>query len=109
MGYQFQNVCYPSTAAAADAFFSSAPPATVAGSTTYLTEYTKPAGSWLASIYKISGGTTELLSQSSAPVPAFPVCSELDAFKDGATIGWGVAAAVVAAWCIKFLARGASR
>lgn len=106
-GVRFEGRCYASSAEAVDAFYTSASPSYTAGSTSYLSQYVKVGDVWKIQRYSISStGTVSTLAQSNAPIPTFPACDTIEQFADGQVIGWGVALAMIAAWCIKNLSKG---
>lgn len=110
MGYNFNSTCYTTNAEAADAYFLSASPAFTSGSTSYLSWFEKVSNVWQIKRQSIAAnGTVSNLNASTATVPAFPTCTQSQNFLDGVTLGWGVAAAMIAAFAVKFLARGLSR
>lgn len=103
-GALYEGQCYASNAAAADAYFTGALPAFTSGSTSYLSEYARVGGVWKINRFSIAAnGTVTTLTQSSAPVPTFPTCDTVEKFVDGQTVGWGIALAMVCAWCIRNL------
>lgn len=86
-------------AASADLYFSSKPGSVVSGLTTYEMIYTKPSTVWnIKSVTYSSSGVATNRFEVPAVVPTFPTCDTADTFIDGVTIGWGIAAAMVAAW-----------
>ena len=106
MGAQFSNRCYSTNAEAVDAFFLSQGPSYTAGGTSYQSWFEKVSGIWQIKRQSIaSNGTITTLTSSNATQPTFPACSEAQPFLDGMTIGWGVAAAMCAAFSIRFLQR----
>lgn len=99
--------CFASQDAAADAFYSSAAPAQTPGATTYLSEFVKVSGAWKLRRYQVdSSGAVAVLSDATLPATSFPVCDPAESFKDGMTVGWGVVAAMVLAWCVVVVRRG---
>ena len=107
MGALYAGRCFIQSSDAVDAFYSSAPPSLVSGSVSYLTEFSNVSGVWQIVRYSMDGsGVVNALSQSVAPVPSFPDCNPAQEFTDGHLMGWGVAAAMVAAWAITNLKRG---
>ena len=110
MGALFNQTCYATNAEAADAFFLAQGPFYTAGSTSYLGWFEKNATTWQIKRQSISSsGTVTTLTASNATVPTFPACTQSQNFTDGMTLGWGVAAAMVAAFGVKFLARALNR
>jgi hypothetical protein len=68
-------------------------------------QHSKNAGAWQVEQYSIaSDGSVVLLHQASIPIPNFATCdyqpedSAFDRFVDGSVLGWGIVAAMVAAW-----------
>jgi hypothetical protein len=110
MGALNNGYCYATTSDAADNHFSGAGPAFTAGSTSYQQWYEKVAGVWVIKRQSIaSNGSITNLANSNATIPVFAPCDENQNFFDGLTLGWGVAAAMVAAFAVKFIARGLTR
>lgn len=110
MGARLGDRCYSSNSDAADAFFTSQGVGYTAGSTSYLGWFEKNGATWQIKRQSIaSGGVITNLTTSNATVPTFPACNVIDNFNDGLLLGWGVAAAMLAAYGIKFLARGLHR
>jgi len=107
MGALVGQRCFSTNSDAADAFFSAAQPAYTAGSTSYRSWLEKNVSNvWQIKRESISStGVITTLTTSNATVPTFPACTESAPFLDGMTIGWGVAAAMAAAWGIRFLQR----
>jgi len=106
MGAQFQNRCFPTNSEAVDAFFLAQGPSYTPGATSYQSWYEKVAGVWQIKRQSIaSDGVVTNLTSSNATQPTFPECSESQPFLDGMAIGWGVAAAMCAAFGIRFLQR----
>lgn len=109
MGFRVGDVCYPTSGEALDHFYSLASPSMAPATTTAYTTFTNVGGVWQMAKYSInSSGVWSLNYSTTAPVVNFASCTVLDdattQFTDGVTLGWGVAAAMVAAWSIKFLA-----
>ena len=109
MGARVGAVCYPSQADALDAFYSELAPVQVVSATSLIGVYVWNGSSWRYKKFSVSSvGAWTTSYDSAAPVLSFPSCTVLnDAstnFADGMTLGWGVAAAMVAAWGIMFLA-----
>jgi hypothetical protein len=101
------SVCYLSQDAAADAYYSAVAPSQTPGGTSYLSEFVKVSGVWKVRRYQISSaGDVAMLSDATAPSIQFPVCDPAGSFKDGMTVGWGVVAAMIAAWGVVSLRRG---
>lgn len=111
MGARFGDRCFSTNADAADAFFTSQSVGYTAGTTSYLGWFEKTAGGvWQIKRQSIaSNGTVTNLTASNATVPTFPACNVMDNFSDGMLLGWGVAGAMLAAYAIKFIAKGLHR
>lgn len=110
MGNFSKGICWPSNAQAVDAYFSSLAPFQTIGSFTTENIYTFDGSSWQLSQYSISSaGVRNLVYSTPAPSLSFPTCitpNDPDTlFTDGLTLGWGVAAAMVAAWGISYLTK----
>jgi len=104
MGSLVGSICYQSTAEATDAYYSAKEPSYTAGSTSYLSYFEKIAGTWTIVRKSIaSNGSVTNLTSSTAPTLTFASCTPEEHFLDGMTIGWGIATAMIAAYCIKFL------
>ncbi|MFY9327489.1 MAG: hypothetical protein WAO76_05640 [Georgfuchsia sp.] len=101
--------CYASPDEAVDAYYSGSAPALTSGSTSYLTEFFKESGVWRAKSWSIaSNGNATLRYNVVAPIPTFQACDPAEAFLDGVSVGWGIAAAIVIAACILQMKRGAA-
>lgn len=110
MGARLGDRCYNSNSDAADAFFTSQGVGYTSGTTSYLGWFEKNGGTWQINRQSIaSNGTITNLTASTATVPTFPACNVMDNFSDGMLLGWGVAGAMLAAFAIKFIARGLHR
>jgi len=106
MGAAYQGACFTTVALATDAYYSSIVPAIgISGNTTYLVYYAWDGSAWRFKSDSVSSsGVVSSRWNTAAPSVSFPSCDESADFFDGMTLGWGVAAAMVAAWGIKFLA-----
>lgn len=101
------SVCYLSQDAAADAYYSAVAPSQTPGGTTYLSEFVKVSGVWKLRRYQVSSaGDVSMLTDAVAPAITFPTCDPAGSFKDGMTVGWGVVAAMIAAWAVVTVRRG---
>lgn len=110
MGFLFNQACFSTNAEAADAFFLSQGPFLTSGSTSYLSWFEKSGATWQVKRQSIStNGTVTVLASSTATVPTFPACTQSQTFMDGMALGWGVAAAMVAAYAVKFIGRALNR
>ena len=108
MGALLRDKCYPSQADAVDAFFSGKDPSLTAGTTSYLSWFEKVSNVWTIKLQSISStGVVTNLTSSNATIPVFPTCDELANFNDGVTVGWGIATAMVLAWCYSMVRRQA--
>jgi hypothetical protein len=96
MGSLVFDKCYPSTGAAADAFFLSKGPVLSSGSVAW---FEKVGGVWLIKRQLISDdtGVTNLPS-SLASIPSFPECVVMQSFTDGVQVGWAIAIVMLAAY-----------
>lgn len=106
-GFLHQNVCYASLAEATAAHWSMNPVFITAGSTSYIADTVWSGTAWVVKKYTLSStGALTLNSTTNAPALSFPTCETGQEFLDGMSVGWGVAAAIVAAWVVKNLRRG---
>jgi hypothetical protein len=95
-GHIVGSVCVD-VSASTDAYFGRLEPATTPGLTTYYTTASKELSGWQLRTYNDG-----VLVQTSALVPpSFPSCQTDQSFKDGAQLGWGVAAAMVVVFVIR--------
>lgn len=108
-GAVLDNKCFSSQAEALDVFYTRAAPAQTPGSTSYVNEFVKSGTVWQMKQYSVSStGVWTTLSTTAAPVITFPSCDPSASFMDGLTIGWGVAAAMVAAASLALMKRATS-
>ncbi|CAG4882792.1 conserved protein of unknown function [Georgfuchsia toluolica] len=106
-GAIFEGRCLSSNAEAVDAYYSKAAPVLVPGSTSYLNQFVKDAGVWYQKSYSIDGSGTQTLRYSiAAPSITFDSCDMTEPFFDGLSVGWMIAAAMVAAAAVMFMRRG---
>lgn len=106
-GFLHQNVCHATLEAATAAHWSMNPVFITAGSTSYIADTVWSGTAWVIKKYTLSSaGALTLNSTTNAPSLSFPTCETGQEFLDGMQIGWGVAAAIIAAWVIKNLRRG---
>ena len=56
-----------------------------------------------------STGVITNLTTSNATVPTFAACDPAALFNDGMILGWGVAAAMLVVFAVKFIAKGLKR
>jgi hypothetical protein len=111
MGSRVNDTCYKTDLEAQDAYYSAAALAHAPATTSTLQMFAWSGSAWRVKQYSISSaGAVTLKWDAPAPALTFPACTvEDDAatqFADGMTLGWGVAAAMVAAWAVWFLRRG---
>ena len=110
MGYLFKSQCFETLAEATAAHWSEKPADFTPGATSYLTDVIWSGTAWQIKKYTLSSaGVLTNNTTTNLPVLAFPTCNSTDAYFDGMTLGWGVAAAMVAAFSIKFIARALHR
>ena len=106
-GAIFEGRCLASPGDAIDAFYSNMAPALTSGTTSYLTVADDSSGIWKLNVYSIDGsGNKTLYSTVNAPTPTFAACDPTEQFTDGVTVGWGIAAIIIVAVCIKMLEKG---
>lgn len=109
-GYLYKTQCFPALADATAARWSDQEAGITAGTTSYLTDVQWSGTAWVLKHYTLSStGTLTLNTTTNMPVLSFPSCETTDNFADGAVLGWGVAAAMVAAFAVKFIAQGLYR
>lgn len=99
------NVCHQSLGAAADAYFGAIPVALdVTSSMSYQLEYLKISGIWyLRKTTFSSSGVATINFTVPGVTPVFPDCDATASFFDGMQIGWGVVAAMAAAFSVIFI------
>lgn len=99
--------CFADVGEATDAYYSAVSPAQTPGAVTYLSEFIKTSGGWVLRRYQVgSDGSVGTLSDASLPAMTFPSCDPRAAFFDGMTMGWGVVAAMAAAWAVVAMKKG---
>lgn len=104
MGSLVGTICYQSADLALDAYYAARGPSYTSGETSYLSYFEKAGSDWMIVRKSIaSDGELTTLSSVVAPVVTFPDCNPSEQFLDGMTLGWSIAAAMVAAYAIKFL------
>jgi len=108
MGALVGDRCFSTNADAADYFFSKKDPSYTAGATSYVSWFEKNVSNvWQIKRQSISStGVITNLTSSNATVPTFAACNVMDNFSDGMVLGWGVAAAMIAVFAVKFIAKG---
>lgn len=89
-------------AASADAYFSQLQPSAAAGSPSYFTYASNDAGVWYLNTLQDGQPFTSF----ALTAPGFASCDTTETFFDGMALGWGVVAAMAAAWAIHTLRRG---
>lgn len=108
-GAIYGEKCYDSQSLALDAYYSQVAPAQTPGTTSYVNEFIKSGTTWQIKQYSVSStGTWTTRSTTNAPVITFPTCDPVQGFTDGLTIGWGIAAAMVAAAALVVMKRATS-
>lgn len=106
MGYLSKGQCFASHSEALDRYYSDAMPEVLSGSTAYQTLFTKSGSTWMMNTYKIAANGNQTMQYSTpAPVPNFPVCDQSADFFDGMTVGWGIAAAMIAVYSLKMIGK----
>lgn len=107
IGYYAHGKCWPDQNSATAAHWSAGPGLFITpGATTYMSNVVNEGG-WFIIRYSISSsGVSTKLGYTALPLQSFPYCDTTTEFMDGMTLGWGVAAAIVAAWAVKNLRRG---
>lgn len=112
MGALFQRVCYETQSQAVDAFFTSSGPQYQAFGTSTSSQvfyYAKYTTGWYVCSESVTG--TNAPTCQIATAPTFPACdfeaatSDAIRFADGATIGWGIVAAMALAYSIQLIKR----
>lgn len=109
-GYLYKAQCFSTLADATAARWSDQEAGITAGTTSYLTDVQWSGTAWQLKRYTLSStGALTLNTSTNLPALSFPSCDTATNFNDGMLLGWGVAAAMVAAYAVKFLARGLNR
>lgn len=110
MGYQVGSRCHDTLQHATDDYFSSTRPALTPGSITYEGYYSYYNGASGLAWYQCRSQVSATGVRSAgycfgvSPV-SFQTCTETSYLADGATLGWGVGLALIAAWGFARLAR----
>lgn len=99
-GHVVGSLCVD-VAASTDAFYSTLLPAVTPGNPSYYSFASKDSGVW--NLHTYANGV--LLNTSTLSVPSFASCDTTETFYDGMALGWGVVAAMVAAFAIHALRR----
>lgn len=107
-GSQFGGNCYADANTAFGAYLAAGGAISqTPGTTTYLNRFEFVSGVWRMRVYTVSStGTITLRGDNVYALPGFPACDPVAPFTDGMTIGWGVAAAMVAVAAIKLMRKG---
>lgn len=109
-GFLYKSQCFATLSDATAARWSDVQAQMTPGTTSYITDIQWSGTAWQMKRYTLSStGALTLNTSTNMPVLAFPVCQTDQNFDDGMLMGWGVAAAMVAAFAIKFIARGLHR
>ena len=112
-GFLEDGICFTTSQEALDFHFQGIPPSfLITTSTSTLQEYLRLAsGQWnlRKATIATSGVQTQVFS-TAVPALVQPSCTlpntAMESFTDGAILGWGIVAAMVAAWAIKSLSKG---
>lgn len=115
MGFLVGTSCYEGSVEANQAFFSAFAPSLVPTSThanvvevvpASMLGRSSPSG-FTRSVTRVSveTGLTESVLYEDLPQPVFPACNASEAFVDGLTVGWAIAAAMVAVAALKLMQR----
>lgn len=88
-------------AASSDIYWSNFRATAQSGPDLYLTIATKSGSNWQIDTTLNGAAYSSVL----APTPGFSTCDTSDQFFDAMTLGWGVAAAMVASYAIHLLRR----
>lgn len=106
-GFLHNGYCFTTLAEATAKHWAENPAFITAGSTSYMADVVFNGTVWQLKKYTLSS-TGVLTNNSTTTLPAltFPACNTEQMFMDGMTVGWGIAAAIIAAWVIKNLRRG---
>lgn len=106
-GYLYNSICFPSFSEATAARWSEVKPGISAGATSYLTDVQWSGTVWQIKRYTLSStGALTLNTTTAAPTLSFPTCDTFTNFNDGMTLGWGVVAAMVAAYAFTLMRKG---
>ena len=106
-GYLYNQICFPTLAEATAAKWQNQPAGVTAGTASYITNFDYSGTVWQIKRYTLSStGTLTLNTTTSAPVLTFPACDTFTNFNDGLTLGWGVVAAMVAAYAFTLMRKG---
>lgn len=109
-GYLYKTQCFPTLADATAARWGDEDAGITPGTTSYIADVQWSGSAWVLKRYTLSStGTLTLNTTTNLPALSFPTCDTTSNFSDGAVLGWGVAAAMVAAYAVKFIAQGLHR
>lgn len=99
-GFLVGDKCYPDVTTARDIYYGSAVPTVAPGpsGSSYFGVFTKDGGGWKFFSYQVANGTQTLVASSTYLSRTFPACDPSEGFTDGMLVGWGVLAAMLAAW-----------
>jgi hypothetical protein len=106
-GSLYNGKCYADSASATVALYVS--PAFMNfsnGSTGYFTTPSFSGSTVNIQGWTLTSGSYAYRYTTGLPTPTFPPCDPAADFKDGVTIGWGIALAMVVAFGIRMLQRG---
>lgn len=105
-GFLFAGRCFAASGDATAAYWA-ANPVYLTSANPVMTTVTFSGSTWVMNRYNVAAnnGTLSLVSSSQAPSLTFPPCDTSSSFNDGVLMGWGVVAAMVAAYGIKVLRR----
>lgn len=109
-GYLYKTQCFPTLADATAARWNEQDAGITAGTTSYIADVQWSGTAWVLKRYTLSStGTLTLNTTTNLPALSFPTCDTSQNFTDGSLLGWGVVAAMVAAYAVKFIAQGLQR
>lgn len=108
-GFSVGGLCFSTEVEALDAHYSALEPVAVSVSNTQtlIHAYTKANDVWSITTYSVNpaSGAVSNLSSVSAPANVVGACTTFnnptENFTDGMTLGWAVAAAMIAAYAIR--------
>lgn len=113
-GFLYAGTCFSSSSEAVDAYFGAIPPSIsidYATGLTHLVHYVGSAGTWAIERLQFdNAGAVSLVYSTSVSAPVFQSCetpnTPIEAYLDGVSLGWGVAAACVLAWGVMAIRKG---
>lgn len=110
MGTLYNGACYSTSTLAAQAFAAESPLQSQTlpdGTGSYVFRYQSTgSGNMQLQRYKYDNAGVIVGNITMNATPNWQPCDETSGFFDGVELGWGVAGAMVIAWCIKNLRRG---